>query len=344
MKSLHLDVKIIGRSAGQSAVASAAYRSGQKLHDERAEKTFDYTRKEQILHSEIMAPENAPAWVGDREQLWNRVEASERYKNAQLARDIIAALPRDLSHDQQVGLVRDFVQENFVSKGMVADFSIHESDARDGGKNPHAHIMLTMRELDGDNFNAKKNRAWNDHANVPVWRDAWAEHCNRYLAEAGSSEEVITRSYAELGIDKIPQQKEGSQVAALERQGVETAIGDYNREVIHDNGLAEIAASYLEPEPARWDEAESFAGERAGMVSQLATQEARDDAALGGYLVAGLQRTWAASAEMITRVGEFFADTWEAATNLYDRFTNWADRVEEPGRGMERERVLEHER
>lgn len=147
----HLSAKIISRGKGQSAIASAAYRSGDKLHDERYDETQDYTNKRFIEHSEIQLPENAPKEYKNRETLWNSVEKAERAKNAQLAREIELALPREITPEQRIQLVHDYVQQTFVDKGMVADWSIHnpqpDKDNPEKPVNPHAHIMLTMRSL-----------------------------------------------------------------------------------------------------------------------------------------------------------------------------------------------------
>lgn len=147
----HLSAKIISRGKGQSAIASAAYRSGDKLHDERYDETQDYTNKRFIEHSEIQLPKNAPKEYQNRETLWNSVEKAEKAKNSQLAREIELALPRELSPEQRITLVHDYVQTTFVDKGMVADWSIHnpqpDKDNPEKPANPHAHIMLTLRSL-----------------------------------------------------------------------------------------------------------------------------------------------------------------------------------------------------
>lgn len=151
MAIFHLSAKIISRSKGQSAIASAAYRSGDKLHDERYDETQDYTNKRFIEHSEIQLPKNAPKEYQNRETLWNSVEKAERAKNAQLAREIEIALPREITPEQRVQLVHDYVQKTFVDKGMIADWSIHnpqpDKENPDKPANPHAHIMLTLRSL-----------------------------------------------------------------------------------------------------------------------------------------------------------------------------------------------------
>ena len=145
----HIPVSIIKRSEGRSAVAAAAYRSGTKLTNEWDGLTHDYTRKGGVVHAEIMLPAHAPPEFADRSTLWNSVEQIEKARDSQLAREIEAALPRELSREQQLALVRAYVKDNFVDKGMCADFAIHDK----GTGNPHVHIMLTVRPL-------KENGAW----------------------------------------------------------------------------------------------------------------------------------------------------------------------------------------
>lgn len=216
MAIYHLRAKVIGRSKGKNAVASAAYRqggysvvamagyrSGSSLTDERTGKTWDYTRKGGVEHTEIIAPDDAPAWALDRSELWNRVEAGEKRKDAQLAREIEISLPRELSADQCIDLVRSYVRTEFVHKGMIADFAIHRPSASDGGEQPHAHIMLTMRSLDGDGF-GKKDRSWNGDDLLVHWREAWSVAANAALAEAGQEARIDHRSLKEQGIVREP--------------------------------------------------------------------------------------------------------------------------------------------
>jgi hypothetical protein len=269
MPNPHFDVQVISRGGGKSVVASASYRSGtriaaktpvmtsvvasasyrsgEKLHDARADKTFDYTRKEDVRHKEILAPPEAPAWVTDRETLWNQVEAGEKRKDAQLARDIIAALPRELDADRQIALVRAFVLENFVAEGMIADIAIHEKEASDGGSNPHAHIMLTMRAVDAEGF-GKKNRDWNRPDRVSAWRASWETLTNQFLEVAGRDERLSLESYAAQGIDQTPQKHMGYEAWHLEEKGVETDKGNQNRQIRHHNTLRDVMRGLIGPE------------------------------------------------------------------------------------------------
>jgi Ti-type conjugative transfer relaxase TraA len=195
----HCDVKLVQRSAGSSAVATSAYIAGEKIQDDRCDKLFDYSKKQGVVHSEIMAPKQAPDWAKDRGALWNQVEASENRKDSQLARHIIVALPKELPLQQQVELTQQYVQDNFVKAGMVADFSIHH----DKPTNPHAHILLTTRDISEQGFGAK-NREWNLKAQIYSWRENWAKEVNQSLLRAGIEASVSEKSLKDRGIDLLP--------------------------------------------------------------------------------------------------------------------------------------------
>jgi len=185
----HLTAKIISRARGQSVTAAAAYRSGSALRDEVYGVTRNYTRGRKAAHSEIMSPVDAPAWVHDREALWNRVEAGERRKDSQLARAIDIGLPVELSHAESVALLRDFIAQEFVSKGMIADFCIRRNHA----DNPYAQILLTLRQATPSGFGPKM-RHWNRKSNLMEWRAAWAERANQHLARAGHAVRIDHRT------------------------------------------------------------------------------------------------------------------------------------------------------
>lgn len=193
MAIYHLSAKVISRAGGRSSVAAAAYRTAGRLRDDRQGVEHDYSRKGGVVHSEIMIPENAPDWMRDRYQLWNAIEAVEKRRDAQLAREIEVALPRELGRGQRLELLRGFVQREFVDRGMIADVAVHEGKARDGHGQPHAHVMLTMRELTGEGF-GKKDRSWNAPDLLIGWREAWARDANRALERAGRSERIDHRS------------------------------------------------------------------------------------------------------------------------------------------------------
>jgi len=255
----YMDVKIIGRGSGRSATGAAAYRSGQKLRSmahasyqsgERLQGrggtdgkiTHDYTRKKGVVHSEIILPINAPTEFLDRETLWNAVEISETRKNSQLAREIIVALPREFDLREQLEVVRGYVKENFVSKGMIADFAIHDK----GDGNPHAHIMLTTRNVSPDGFR-DKNRDWNKKENLLEWRKAWTHIINNTFERKGLSERIDHRTLKEQGFDRKPFIHMGHETAALEKKGIKTERGDYNREIKrHNDERAKKEAEIME--------------------------------------------------------------------------------------------------
>ncbi len=203
MASYHLSAQVITRGTGRSAVAAAAYRSRSAIADKKQGLTFDYTKKRDLAHSEVCLPKGAPEKFRDRNYLWNEVERMEVRKDAQLAREINVALPKELNLEQQINLVEEFVAKEFTSQGMIADVNIHSLE-----NNPHAHIMLTMRELQNDGF-GKKVREWNNRENLHTWRKDWAEINNQKLKEAGFDVTVDHRSYKERGIDLIPQKHIG---------------------------------------------------------------------------------------------------------------------------------------
>jgi ATP-dependent exoDNAse (exonuclease V) alpha subunit len=210
MAIYHLSAKIVSRAEGRSLVAAAAYRSAEVLHDRHIGQTFDYTRKSGVEHTEILAPAAAPTWVHDRTTLWNAVEQAERRKDAQLAREIEIGLPVELAREQQVPLLRDFAQRAFVSQGMVADIALH----RDNAENPHAHLLLTTRELTPEGFGTKR-RDWNARTELLKWREQWAKVANEHLLRAGLEIRIDHRTLEAQGIDLIPGRKIG---VSAERQ------------------------------------------------------------------------------------------------------------------------------
>jgi Ti-type conjugative transfer relaxase TraA len=199
MASYHLSAKMVQRSSGRSAVAAAAYRSRASIYDNRQGLTFDYTQKKDLAHSEILLPENAPSRLLDRPTLWNEVEKAERRHDAQLAREIELALPTELTLKENIELVREFAQTNFVDHGMIADINIHTKKG-----NPHAHILLTTREVTEDGF-GKKVRGWNATSKLAHWREEWAKLQNQKLLICGHDIQVDHRSFADRGIELIPQ-------------------------------------------------------------------------------------------------------------------------------------------
>ncbi|WP_053071979.1 MobQ family relaxase [Ornithinibacillus contaminans] len=254
MAIYHFSVQAISRGKGQSAVASASYRSGEKLMDEQTGEVKFYKRDVQP-ETMILAPDNAPEWVKDRQRLWNEVEKIEKNKNSRLAREINVALPVELSHGQQKELIKNYAKEQFVDKGMVADIAIHRDDAN----NPHAHIMLTIRPFDEKGewqkqkskkeyildekgnftYNKKGEKrtrktdliGWDKKELVQEWRKEWSHHANKMLEREGINERIDHRSHKERGLETLPTQHVGYVASAMEKKGIETERGNYNRDV-----------------------------------------------------------------------------------------------------------------
>ena len=250
----HCSIKIVSRGKGKSAVAAAAYRSGEKLTNEWDGLTHDYTKKGGVVHSEILLPAHAPPAFSDRSTLWNSVELSEKSNNAQLAREVEIALPVELSREEQTRLVREYCSSQFVSKGMIADFNLHDT----GGGNPHAHILLTMRPLDergawlpkskkeyvldenGEKIRLPSGRYktrkvdlvdWNNRENAEVWRRAWADLANEFLERNNRPERIDHRSYERQGVEQIPTVHVGVSATQMEKKGIVTERGELNRNI-----------------------------------------------------------------------------------------------------------------
>lgn len=242
----HFDIRIVQRSEGESAVAAAAYQSGEKLYNQYDKETKTYDAKEGITHTEIMLPPNAPREYADRNTLWNAVEKIENQWNSQLARRFHLIIPREIPPDQYLPLVKEYCNEFFVSKGMIADVALH--DPYPPGHNPHAHVLVTMRAMDENgeriklpsgNWKSHKENTvdWNERKYGMVWRMGWQDFQNKYLEANGRPERVDLRSYEAQGIDKIPTVHMGPAVTAMERRGIQTDIGNLNREIRKTNSL-----------------------------------------------------------------------------------------------------------
>ena len=235
MALYHFSAKVISRAAGSSAVAAAAYRSASRLHDERLDRHHDFSNKAGVVHSEVMLPDGAPQTLGDREQLWNAVEAGEKRIDAQLAREIEFAIPRELDQAQGIKLAREFVRAEFVDRGMVADLNMHWDIGADGLAKPHAHVMLSMRGIGEDGFGAKV-RDWNRTELLEHWREAWGGHVNRCLAELDIDARVDHRSLEAQGIDLDPQYKIGPAASRMAGQGLQLERIDEHEAIARANG------------------------------------------------------------------------------------------------------------
>ena len=252
----HFHVTQIKRSAGQSAVAAAAYRSGEKLHSDYYGEDNDYTRKGGVICSEILLPVHAPPEYADRETLWNAVEKVERGKKAQLAYSFDIALQNEFSMEENITLARQFLLEQFVSRGMIVDFAVHSPDKESGISNPHFHVMCPIRPIEPDGkwgnkqrreyildengehipdgsgdylFNAVPTTDWGSPETLEHWRQAWAELCNAKFAEKELPCRIDHRSYERQGVDLLPTVHEGPTVRAMERKGIATEKGEFNR-------------------------------------------------------------------------------------------------------------------
>ena len=254
MALYHFHVTQIQRSAGQSAIASAAYRAGEKLYSEYYGETSDYSKKKGMIRSEILLPANAPQEYADRQTLWNALEQVERNKDAQLAYSFDIALQNEFSLEENIALARQFVSEQLVSQGMIADFAIHMPDKEI--QNPHFHILCPIRPLKENGkwgykqhrvyhldesgnrildengkatFDAVPTTDWGSPERLESWRAAWAALCNAKFAEKGLDCRIDHRSYERQGIDLIPTVHEGPAVRQMEAKGIPTDKGDLNR-------------------------------------------------------------------------------------------------------------------
>jgi ATP-dependent exoDNAse (exonuclease V) alpha subunit len=217
----------------KNALGAIAYRSGEQIRDADGVIVHDYTRRGGVIYGEIILPEGAPPEFADREILWNAVEASEKRKDARLAREVEVALQKEFELQEQIAVLREFIQENFVDKGMCADVNIHNNDG-----NPHAHIMLTTRNVTPDGF-GKKNTEWNSRASLIEWRENWADVNNRMFENKGLAERIDHRTLKAQGIDREPTIHIGHVAWALEKKGIHTDKGDYNRAIQKRNAERE---------------------------------------------------------------------------------------------------------
>lgn len=303
MAIYHLRLKVHSRSLGRaalpggatrrSAIAAASYRSGARLYDMAQGKWFDY-EKPDVIHAEILAPQEGtiPAWVFDRQTLWNTVERAEKRVDAQFAREVEITLPRELDRAEAVELVRSFVREHFTGQGMIADIGIHEPHAADGELQPHAHVLLSLRRLDPSTetgFSRTKERDWNEteevarevaearkrfnntglpadkealeaaeaRRNVNVWRAAWAEHANRALERAGSGSRIDHRTLEAQGIARPAQPNLGI------ARHIERAYG------------------YIRERVTQWVSVKK----RTALYDELGQYKQRDPAAVAGFMM-----------------------------------------------------------
>ena len=264
MALYHFSIDQVRRSAGQSAIAAAAYRAGERLYSDYYGEISDYTKKGGVICSEIFLPPNAPKKFLDRATLWNAVEQTEKHPQAQLSYSFDVALQNEFSLEKNIALAREFVQRQFVAKGMIADLAVHVPDKEGGIPNPHFHVMTTMRPLNADgSFGAKQRREyvldengdrvrdengnyvfnavhttdWHEPETLVAWREAWCNLVNAKFEEKGLDCRIDHRSYVRQGIDLIPTVHEGPTVRQMEAKGIRTDKGELNRWIKATNRL-----------------------------------------------------------------------------------------------------------
>lgn len=253
MALFHFHVGQVKRSAGQSAIESAAYRAGEKLYSEYYGQVSDYTHKGGVIHTEILLPSHAPREYANRQTLWNAVEDAEHNKNAQLAYSFDIALQNEFSLEENIALARQFLLDNFVSRGMIADFAVHQPGKKDGGiPNPHFHVMCPIRPLNPDStwgakqrrvyredgkFDAVQTTDWGKPETLETWREAWAALCNAKFEEKGLHDRIDHRSFERQGVERHPTVHEGVAVRQMEARGIVTNKGERNRWIKSANAM-----------------------------------------------------------------------------------------------------------
>jgi len=326
MAIYHLRATMISRSQGRSSTAASAYRSAKRITDARTGLVFDYERRSGVDHTEILAPESAPDWVQDRSELWNAVEAAERRKNSQVAREVRLALPCELSHEQRVELVRGFCQRAFVNAGMVADIALHAPGREGDERNHHAHIMLTTREIGPDGFTVK-NRDWNAVERLDGWREAWAQHLNAALERYGVGELVDHRTL------------EVQRNEALDLASAARAQGDERMEMVQTLRALELSREPLpQLSPGAWylkergDDVESVVEWRRVRLAALEIKGAALE-------LAGHVRDWLEQG--VTHVKGLAERVREAAAGM--DFSSYAERAHELAQGFRSDERVEAE-
>ncbi|MEB6551123.1 MobA/MobL family protein [Heyndrickxia sporothermodurans] len=315
MAIYHFSAQVISRRRGQSAVAAAAYRSGERLTDERTGEE-KYYRRNVEPDAMILAPSNSPEWVYNREQLWNEVESAEKRKDAQLSREINIALPVELSIDNQEELIRDYIQKEFVNRGMIADIAIH----RDDPNNPHAHVMLTTRKITADGF-GPKNREWNDRGLLEQWREEWANHTNQALEKENIQERISHLSHEARGLEQLPTIHLGHVAHKMEKRGIETDRGNMNRERQEYNSLVVDLQKYRE-------EKQAIEQEKVRKEEQMQKTDHSNTYFTPSELVNLKEASKILKAEptltkIVDRCNQL--DKWENRVNNGDQYLRWKD-------------------
>jgi ATP-dependent exoDNAse (exonuclease V) alpha subunit len=260
IKMYHLSIKLVSRSTGRSATAASAYRSGEKIHDERTNTTHDYTRKQGVEHQEIITPLGSPDWAKEREKLWNAAELAEKRKDSRVAREYEIAIPKELSKEEGIELVREFGKELSDRYGVAVDIAVHKDHEKDwqgkekGFDSYHAHLLSTTRLLGKEGLGEKAALELSDSKRqslglckgseeIETVRKMWEKTANRSLERSGHRERIDCRSLKEQGIEREPTKHLGSKATYLERRGTQTEIGDVNRRIeqAYEQGLKDRA-------------------------------------------------------------------------------------------------------
>lgn len=246
----HLSTKPIKRSEGRSATASAAYRAGCKIEDNRTGLKHDYSKKQGIVKTDCFIFSNGQKLNIDRAELWNAAEKAEKRKDGRTAREIIINLPHELNEEQRQSLVEDFTKDISKKYKVAIDYAIHLPDKHGDQRNHHAHILMTTRTATlenntlslGDKTNIELSNTKLAKLNLPKTQEQivnlrrhWATTTNKYLENAGINKRIDHRGYEEQGVAFIPTIKLGWEASALERKGISTAKGDTNRQIADDN-------------------------------------------------------------------------------------------------------------
>jgi len=328
MAIYHFSAKMISRSTGRSAVAAAAYRTAERIEDHRQGLEHDYSNRTGVLHTEILAPDGTPEALRDRATLWNAVEAVERRKDAQLAREVTVALPHELTDAQRTSLVRSFVQSAFVDRGMIADVALHAPGREGDERNHHAHIMLTTRSIGADGFEGK-DRSWNSKELLEEWRESWADHANAYLREIEVGREIDHRSLEAQRAEKLDLKEK-----ALERGDTKAA---------HE---LEIEAVELDRDPLPDIGWKAWGMERRGIQTTAGDlwREARGRLEQVREVVSGLRERFAETYARVREVAELSLNGLAEALRGADFSTLEAAHEQVRERDREAERSIEQDR
>ncbi|MGP9780740.1 MobQ family relaxase, partial [Psychrobacter sp. 364] len=244
MAIYHLSTKPVSRSSGRTATASIAYRAGIAIKDERTGKEHDYTKRSGVAYTQLHTPNGLKI---KRNELWNLAETTETRKNSRTAREIVVNLPHELSGRLRMMLVNDFAKDLANQYGVAVDVAIHTPDAQGDNRNHHAHIMLTTRKLERlesgrvaltsksqlemSNTQLKERGLPSAREELKAIREQWANITNKHLKEAKIDARIDHRSHKDRGLEQLPTKKLGWEASALERKGIKTSTGDYNRKV-----------------------------------------------------------------------------------------------------------------